>query len=166
MKFMYDYAYLPNDFRLLIDINSAANSLYNKLKYLNVNSLEISDYNKRYLGNYLKNIPRTLQLFSYILSWSVVSNNVPLKEFVFIDYGGGSGILSLLAKEFGIGTVIYNDIYDVSCKDAMVIGESVEKEADYYVEGDIDDLFRFLSKNFISCNAIASHDEVFTQESK
>ena len=37
---------------------------------------------------------------------------------VLIDYAGGVGDLSLLAKELGIGTVIYNDISDELAKDA------------------------------------------------
>jgi hypothetical protein len=85
---------------------------------------------------------------------------VKLNKFVFLDYGGGSGILSLLAKEFKIGTVIYNDIYDVSCKDAKVIGESIGNQADYYVQGDINDVINFLRKNSISCNAIASYNVI------
>ena len=79
---------------------------------------------------------------------------------MFVDYGGGPGTLSLLAKELGIGTVIYNDIYDVSCRDARVIGQMAKSEADYYVLGDIDDLIGFLKQNAISCNAIASSDVV------
>ena len=38
---------------------------------------------------------------------------MPLNKFTFIEYGGGTGLLSLLAKECNIGTVIYNDIYDL-----------------------------------------------------
>lgn len=160
MEFMYKYARLPKDYKLLMGINSAASRLFNKLKYLDIYSLDVSDYNKRYLRGYLRNITNTLQLYSYILSWSVAFANVPLNEFVFLDYGGGSGILSLSAKEFNIGTVIYNDIYDISCKDAKVIGESIGNQADYYVCGDVDDIIRFLRTNSISCNAIASYDVI------
>ena len=160
MEFMYNYARLPKDCELLMDINSAARRLFNKLKHLDIDSLDISDYNKRYLGNHLRNIHSTLQKYSYLLSWSVASANGPLSDFVFLDYGGGSGILSLLAKEFKMGTVIYNDIYDVSCKDSKTIGESIGNQADYYVHGDIDYVIRFLKTNSISCNAIASYDVI------
>lgn len=160
MEFIYNYARLPKDHTLLIDINLAASRLFNKLQYLDINSLDISDYNKRYLCDHLRNIHSTLQKYSYILSWSVTSAVVPLSEFVFLDYGGGSGVSSLLAKEFKIGTVIYNDIYEVSCKDAKVIGESIGNQADYYIHGDIDDVIRFLRTNSISCDAIASYDVI------
>lgn len=40
---------------------------------------------------------------------------------VFVDYGAGTGIMSLLAREMGFGAVLYVDIYDVSCRDAELI---------------------------------------------
>jgi len=160
MKIVFNCARLPKDNELIKDINVAASRLYNKLKDFDVTSLDIANYNKRYFGNKLKTLDTNLRIYSYILLWSVVSTNIPLNEFVFIDYGGGSGMLSLLAKEFGIGTVIYNDIYDVSCKDAKVIGDSIGNQADYYVLGDIDDVISFIRKNSISCNAIASYDVI------
>ncbi|MBU4373224.1 MAG: hypothetical protein KJ714_02040, partial [Euryarchaeota archaeon] len=160
MEFMYKYAFLPKDQELLIDINLAAKRLFYKLTDLNIERLAISDYNKVYLGGKLSNLVHSLQLNSYILSWSLIESDVPLNRFVFLDYGGGSGILSLLAKELNIGTVIYNDIYDVSCKDASIIGKSIGNQADYYIQGDIEDILFFLKTNSISCNAIASYDVI------
>jgi 2-polyprenyl-3-methyl-5-hydroxy-6-metoxy-1,4-benzoquinol methylase len=157
---MYNFAHLPKNHELLNDINLAASRLCEKLKFLDINSLDISDYNKRYLNNYLRNIYSILQRYSYILAWSVAYSNIPLNEFVFLDYGGGSGILSLLAKELNLGTVIYNDIYDVSCKDVKIICDSIGNQIDYYILGDIDDVISFLRKNSISCNAIASNDVI------
>ena len=160
MKFFYRTAVLPKDDKLLMHINMAAARLYNKLNSLNINLLGISDYNKRYFGDNLKNIRSRLQKYSYILSWSVAYTNVPLERFVFIDYGGGPGMLSLLAKELGVGTVIYNDIYDVSCRDARLIGQAIRSEAHYYVHGDIDELVDFVKTNCIRCHAISSYDVI------
>lgn len=55
-EFFYNYVYLLEDRNLLMNINLAANKLSIKLKNLNINSLEISDYNRRYLGDYIKDI--------------------------------------------------------------------------------------------------------------
>ena len=107
------------------------------------------------MGNTLS----SLQKYSYILSWSTASG-VSLNKFVFLDYGGGAGILSLLAKELKIGTVIYNDIYPISCKDAKVIGELVGNQADYYVPGDIDTVIDFLRTNAIACNSVVSNNVI------
>ena len=160
MEFMYNYAGLPKDCDLLMNINSAANRLFNKLRDFNIEAQNISEYNKNYFRIKLKSLKSVLQLNCYILSWAMAKSNVPLSGFVFLEYGGGSGMLSLLAKELNIGIVIYNDIYDVSCADARVIGEGLGNQADYYVHGDIDDVIRFSKNNSIFCNAIASYDVI------
>lgn len=160
MQFIYKFARLPKDEKLLININVAATELHEKLKHLNINLLNISEYNKRYFGDYLQNMHKTIQRHSYILSWAVASVNVPLNKFVFFDHGGGLGILSLLAKQLNIGTVIYNDIYDLSCKDAKIIGEALGIQADHYIQGDIEDVITFFKKKSIFCNAIASNDVI------
>jgi len=65
-------------------------------------------------------------------------------------------MLSLLARQLGIGTVIYNDLYDVSCHDAQRIGESTGNRAHHYIHGDIDDVLGFLRTSGLNCNAVAS----------
>ena len=141
-------------------VNRAAARLYDKLNNLDLLDLSISDYNKKYFGNYLKTLKSTLQRYSYLLLLSINKSAVFLKDFVFLDYGAGSGILSLLAKELGIGTVIYNDIYDISCRDAQVIAKAIGNEADYYIAGDIDQVIVTLQEQSLICNAIASYDVI------
>jgi len=159
VKFHYKHAMLPDD-KVVNDINTAAGRLHDRLRVLDVEELDISDQNRGYLRNHLENIRFTLQTYSYLLSWSVARSGVSYDEFVFIDYGGGCGILSLLAKELGLGTVIYCDIYEPSCRDARVLGQILADEANYYVHGDIDELKGFLRANSIACDAIASYDVI------
>ena len=139
MEFMYKYG-LPDNQQLLLDVNSAANRLAVKMKNLDMEEFDISTLNKWYFGNKLENVVSNLKIYSYLLSWSLAKLDISVNKCVFIDYGGGSGMLSLLAKELGVGTVIYNDIYDVCCRDAKIIAESIGNKADYYVQGDIKDL--------------------------
>lgn len=94
--------------------------------------------------------------YTYLLALSLSGNKIPLSKFIFVDYGGGSGVLSLLAKELGIGNVIYDDIYDISCKDVRVLSRAIDIEIDDYVFGDIDELIAYLKNQSISINAIAS----------
>jgi len=160
MEFMYSYARLPKNYKLLTDINAAAGRLYKKLKDLDVAHLNISDYSKEYLIKHLINIHGTLRKYAYILSWSLTPLTVSLNKFKVIDYGGGTGIFSLLSKELKIGTVVYNDIYDISCSDAKTLGRAIGNESDYYIQGDIDDVINFLNKNAVHINAIASYDVI------
>lgn len=160
MNSLYRFARLPENRELLRDIDSAANRLFEKLRKLDINALKISDYNKKYLKSKLASLITNLQIYSYILSWSLAKSNGSFNKFVLLDYGAGSGILSLLAKELSIGAVVYNDIYDVSCQDAQEIARVIGNVADYYVQGDIDDMVGFFEKNRINCDAIASYDVI------
>lgn len=159
MKFAFKYALLPKKSKkILHEIDEAAARLAAKLAKLDVNQLNISDYNKRYFGGTLQNIRAALQLRTYLLAWALKDISLPHQEIVLVDYGGGSGMLSLLAKEYGIGTVIYDDIYDVSCQDAAIIGEAIGNKADYYVHGDIDDLIQFVQQKKLDCTTLVSYD--------
>ena len=160
MKYFYRNAILPRNKLLLREIDLAADNLRKKLIRLDLGRLDISQYNQRYLGRKLNSILPSLQIYSHLLAWSLAAYSSSLEQFVFVDYGGGSGVLSLLAKELKIGTVIYNDIYDVSCRDAQLIARAVGKEADYYVCGDIDDLIHYLKSLDISVDAISSYDVI------
>ena len=66
----------------------------------------------------------------------------------------------MLAKELGIGTVLYNDIYDVSCRDAKAIGEAIGCAADHYIEGDIDEVVGYVRRHSIACDAVGSYDVI------
>jgi len=62
---------------------------------------------------------------------------------------GGGGMLSFLAKEMGIGTVIYSDIYDISCRDVKLLSRSLELALDHVVCADIDGVISNLQRNHI-----------------
>lgn len=158
MQFVYKNASLPKE--NLAVINDAATSLYSKLKTINVASLDISDYNKRYFGDHQKKLRSRLQKYSYILAWSIAEMNMQISDCVVLDYGGGSGILSLLAKELKFKKVLYSDIYDISCRDAKIIGSTIGNQADHYIEGDIDEVIEYCKKNYIRCNSIVSDDVI------
>jgi len=160
MKFLAKNILLPEDETLLNNINEAATRLFNKLIQLNIKTLEISEYNKKYLGRYLAALESILITYSYILAWTITNSKISIKDFVLIDYGGGSGMLSLLAKELGVGLVVYNDIYEMSCRDSRTIAKGINNEANYYINGEIDDVIEFLESQSLSCNAIASHDVI------
>jgi 2-polyprenyl-3-methyl-5-hydroxy-6-metoxy-1,4-benzoquinol methylase len=159
MDFLYAWAPFPGPRGLRIQINAAALRLYRKLASVDVQALDISDYSKRYLDGYRQNLRGTLQLVSHLLGLAL-KNGADTGDILLIDYGGGTGLLALLAREAGVGTVVYNDIYDVSCRDAEVIGESIGNRADHYVHGDIDEVVQFLERSGLCCDAITSYDVI------
>jgi hypothetical protein len=139
-------------------LNTASRLLHKKLLKLDLRSLDISEYNQRYLGEV--DAEGTLQLYAHLLLLSLYNAQIPIGEFVFVDYGGGSGLLSFLAKEMGVGRVIYDDIYDVSCEDVRRLSRALKLPLDDVVCGDIDDLVSYLRTNLISISAIASYDVI------
>jgi 2-polyprenyl-3-methyl-5-hydroxy-6-metoxy-1,4-benzoquinol methylase len=160
LQYFYDYAILPHDHALLERIDQAAFRLSSKLQTLNLIELGISEYNQRYLGNYICNLRGILQINTYLLAWSLANLQLPVEECVLVDYGGGPGLLTFLAKEMGLKTVIYNDIYEISCQDAEKVGRAIGNEAQAYIKGDIDQLIAYLSQNGLYVDAISSYDVI------
>ncbi len=156
MEFLPYFAKLPEDRRYTSDVAAAATRLQAMLSELETGCLDISDYIKRSLASYVGRLPHTLRRDAFVFLWAVAGARVPLEDIVFVDYGGGTGTLSLLAKEAGVGTVIYSDIYDVSCRDARAVACALGREADHYVIGDIERLVDYMSEMDISCDVLAS----------
>ncbi len=139
-------------------INLAVESLYQKIQHLNIQELEISDYNKKYLTKYQN--AYHFYMFSYIQLLEKVLKNLkkPIAESSFVDYGGGCGMLSYLAKEIGFKEIIYNDIYAVSVEDVKVIASNLDLNLDYYIHGDTDAFISEIQKNKIQPDVICSFD--------
>src|SRR5690606_2292623 len=127
----------PSDARLLSRLQSAAARLHDRLGALDPAALPISDYNKRYLGRHLADLQRSLEHCVYLLGLALDRHPVPPGEITLIDYGGGCGLMTLLARQSGLGRIIYNDIYDVSCRDAETLGGMLGLSADAYICGDV-----------------------------
>ena len=105
MRHIFRFARFPVDQDVLKSIDEAAGRLHSKLVGLDLESIDVSDYNKKYLKSKLSSMTTNMRIYSYILALSLAESKISFDKFVFMDYGGGSGLLSLLAKEVGIGTV-------------------------------------------------------------
>ena len=153
-------ARFPKGMAAVREIRVAALRLERKLRTLNVERLNISPFIRRYLSDHIAALGDAIAKAAFLLSWAIATKGKALSDLVFVDYGGGSGIIALLAKECGIGTVIYNDIYDLCCRDARTVAEALGLSADEYVAGDVDDLSGFCRANDLSVDALASYDVI------
>lgn len=140
-------------------IHDAAERLMDKLLMLDIPSIGLSEYNQNYLMENLKNPLSTIQQNTYLLYLSL-KNGVPPEEFTLVDYGGGSGLFSILAKELGLKRVIYNDIYDISCKDIIKLSTALNLKIDEIICGELDDVISFLLNNNYSVNGVCSFDVI------
>lgn len=158
MKETKNYPVEINNRHLLSQISLAQVRLYNKIINLDLKSLNISEYNQSYLGSKINSLKGVLKLYGRLIYLSLYKRNIAINNFVFVDYGGGSGVMSYLAAEMGIGTVIYNDIYDVSCLDVKHLSTILELKLDHIVCGDADKLILYLQENSLQINSITSYD--------
>ena len=95
-----------------------------------------------------------------MLSWGLAGVDKPLSRTTLLEYGGGCGILSLLAHECGVGTVVYNDIYDVACLDAETLAQATGNTAHQYICGDITDVVESMLGTPRSYDAVVSSDVI------
>jgi 2-polyprenyl-3-methyl-5-hydroxy-6-metoxy-1,4-benzoquinol methylase len=159
-KYIYNLRGLLEKCDCVDIIEESAERLHNKLIRADINKLIISDYTKMFLGKNLANIHGLLKICTYQFVLALQGNSKPINDQTMIDYGGGWGLISLLAKEIGFKNVIYNDIYDISCSDAQTIAKELACEANHYVEGDIEDLKDFINSHGIDCDLLISNDVI------
>lgn len=157
MNFYSNFAQNKNSNLKLIE--NSLTAVFLKLKELNLISLNISDYNKKYLGDHVKDFQKTAWFLSHIFML-VNEKGKSFSDLTILDYGGGSGVLSFFAKELGIGTVIYNDIYDVSCTDVKVISKALNVTIDYIIPGDISNVVAFIKDKKIEVDFVLAHDVI------
>lgn len=139
-------------------LKKASDTLELKINSLELNKINISDYNKNYLSKYINNYSFYIPIYSQLLKKAIIALQKPIQETTFIDYGGGCGILSFLAKEIGFKNVIYSDIYDVSVSDSKEIAAQINIKIDTYICGDIDEFVHYIKKNKITPDLICSID--------
>ena len=111
------------------------------------------DYWSISLRERLPNILAYLEVYAYIIS-NAIPENKRLDEIVLLDYGGGVGYMSLLAKQAGIGKVVYHDVDPGAQLRAQIVGETLSLEADQYLCGTEDVLLNYPE----TFNSIVSSD--------
>lgn len=130
---------------------------------LDFQKLELSPYNRAYLrNNYFTRggVLGVLENAFSLIKRSLEFQSAPISSLTFMEVGGGTGVLSLLAKALGFGRVIYNDIYDVSAKDARTIAQAFDLVADDYVVGDSPAIKAFMSSHKISADVVVGNEIV------
>ena len=139
---------------------SAKSALIMKLRALELNELSLSDYTKNYLGFLINDIWETLSRFEQVIDNAISHSLKNPNQLTLVDYGGGTGLLSLLAKEMGFKSVIYNDIFKGSCDDVAVLARACDLKIDAMIHGDATDLVGYLNKNAIQADLIVSYDVI------
>lgn len=160
MKHVYPQVMDRFDSELLLRLDAAAANLDRKLARLDLQRLPISEYTRRYLAKIVDRRERFLQNGTFLLALALEKQTLPLDALTLADYGGGSGMIAFLAGELGVGTVLYNDIYDVACHDAETVARALPAQVSDFICGDMDDLVRFIVDHGLSVHALVSSDVI------
>jgi len=139
-------------------VGDAIDRLSSKLIKLNLDTLQITEYNRKYLKKYIDNYSFYMSLYSQLLFKAINKLKKPISESTFVDYGGGCGMLSYLAREIGFRYVVYNDIYKKSVDDAIHISNELNINIDLTIHGDIDVFVNQFNTNDIKPDIICSFD--------
>lgn len=147
------------DKNIKVKTNNISDNLLYKLKNLDLASINISEYNQLYLSKHISEYKKTAWFLSHIFSL-VMEKNINLSNMTLVDYGGGSGVLSYYAKMLGVGTVIYNDIYDISCNDVQKISNKININIDHIVQGSIEELIEYIDNKNLKVDFLVSFDVI------
>jgi hypothetical protein len=140
-------------------IAQTAGTLAQRLLQLDVPGLDLSDYFRGYLSQYLQTLSAVLQKQSWILA-RALDPSKPLEQQMLVDHGGGVGMFSLLAKALGIGTVLYSDIKPETSHGAAVLGTATGFPADFYITGDSPQLSAAIDRIGHPISALASSNVI------
>lgn len=91
------------------------------LRSVDYASLPVSDYNKRYIAHLLPAMDYYLEIYYRCLTEGIRMAGKAAGEMTLVDYGGGSGFLSLLAAKMGFGQIIYIDLNPHSAETMRVL---------------------------------------------
>ncbi len=136
VQFVYEDSKLPSDRSHVDRVNDAANRLAAKLRNVDFQSLNISDYSKRYNKDNFRKFRFIIQANAFNLLWTIDTLQRDPQNISLLDYGAGTGWLTFLAKEAGIGKVYYSDIFAPACEDARLVADALNIKLDGYIAGD------------------------------
>jgi 2-polyprenyl-3-methyl-5-hydroxy-6-metoxy-1,4-benzoquinol methylase len=103
-------------------------------------SLPISSYSKTYLQTICKNLAYYVAIYHNMLESVEAETGKKIKELKFIDYGGGTGLLSCYLVWQGAAFVTYVDIFEPSVKDAKCIATYLNTPANEYITGNVEQI--------------------------
>ncbi len=140
------------------DIRQAAKTLVSQLKAIDYERLPISKYNKCYIARLKPVLSYYMKIYADCLLKGLESVGSAPKDITFIDYGGGSGFLSKLSKQAGIGRVIYIDLNPDSVDTIRVLKALAGTGPDIILHGDSDTLADWCSANKVKPQLLIATD--------
>lgn len=114
--------------------------LANRLRQIDYNALPISEYSRRYILRMLPVMDYYMDIYRRCLGQMIRRSGRKPQDIVMVDYGGGHGFLSCMAKEQGIGKVVYIDFNSLACNTVKAITGELGIGPDIVLHGDAETL--------------------------
>ena len=130
------------------------------LSEINYEELPASDCNEQYIGREKPAFTYFLMIYSYCIKKGIQDSGAPLSDITMIDFGGGSGFLSLFAKKLGIGHVIYVDIDPLSIETVNILKDKTGIGPDTIIHGSSDYLAAWCLENKVSPDLLIATDVI------
>lgn len=140
------------------DLSHIARSLSARLQEIDYDQLPISDYNKQYISNLKPAMDYYMKIYSACLSKGFNIISCSPENAILVDYGGGSGFLSILAKSAGVGKVIYLDLNPKSVETIQVLKKETGIGPDIILHGNSDTLADWCNKNNVQPDLLIATD--------
>ncbi|MDL2241549.1 class I SAM-dependent methyltransferase [Bacteroidales bacterium OttesenSCG-928-L03] len=134
--------------------------LQDKIQSIDLESLPISEYNKKYIRRIRPTLAHYVSIYRFCLTEGMKNYNKPLSEITLVDYGGGSGFLSMFLKQQGVGRVVYVDFNPDSVFTAQRLKEEVGLGADVFLCGDSATLLSWCRDNQTQPDMLISTDVI------
>lgn len=107
-----------------------------RFKQIDIDTLPISDYNKVYLHRIKNSVDYYADIYNHCIDIALDNVKKPVGEVVMVDYGGGHGLLSMIAKERGFGKVVYIDTNPYSVETLHHLSKIIQVKPDEILLGD------------------------------
>lgn len=128
--------------------------LAESIRKIDYNSLDISDYSRRYIQTLLPILDYYLDICNRALDL------LPPSVHTLVDYGGGHGFLCFLAKKRGFERVIYVDYNPQASATVTALAEQIGFGPDTVLTGDHNTLKTWCDEQHITPDAVVGIDVI------
>lgn len=117
-------------------------------------------YQRDYLKRMLPVLDYYLDIYQHCLLFLESRLSKPVEEATLVDYGGGHGIFSIVAKQMGWRQVVYIDVNPAAAKTVAALADAVGIGPDVILTGDSKSLKKWMQAQGEYPDAVAGMDVI------
>lgn len=122
--------------------------------------LAVDDYHRAYLRRMLPAMDYYYDIYYYCCNLLAQRMGKDVAHATLVDYGGGHGLLSVVAKQLGWHQVVYIDIDTQAVTTASALADAVGLGPDVMLTGDSETLKRWMLEQGENPDAVAGMDVI------